>query len=186
MPPATNRTPKVMPGRVVDLGGERPPQLEHAIDHHGDEDHHRYVGPQEEPALLVDACIASGPEPVEFGDDHRAHRARSDLFGALAPDVGGAHAPVEHGRDRPLEEVGLGDPIRRNSGAPWRRTRASRSGWRCPCRRCPAPSRAPARRAPGAFRSSRRARRARPTAACRASRSASPRRRTACRRRGCR
>ena len=70
------------------------------------------------------------------------------VFVAGCGDVGGAQALVERGGDRLVDHVGLARPCRTNSAAPCRTTRSSRSGWRCPCRRCRAPSRAPARTAP--------------------------------------
>ena len=59
---------------------------------------------------------------------------------------------------------------RTNSATPCRTSRSSRSDWRGPCRRYRAPSHGRAHRAPCACRSSDRRRRARPKAACRASR----------------
>ena len=52
------------------------------------------------------------------------------------------------GRQHPLDrrdDCRRRHPWRRDARASSRRTRSGRSGWRCSCRRCPAPSHAPAR-----------------------------------------
>ena len=91
-----------------------------------------------------------------------------------------AQALAQHFVHRGFDAVGRLGAGRASSAASSPPTGSSPADWRCPCRRCRAPSRGSARTGPC------RSRRARPTAACRSSRSASTPRRTGCRRTCCR
>ena len=93
---------------------------------------------------------------LDTADDRVGHRAGRER----AAEVGGAAPGAENVADGALDQPGLGLEPERVAQQHRRRRGSCRAGWRCPCRRCRAPSRGSARTARG------RPRRARPTAAC--------------------
>ncbi len=103
----------------------------------------------------------------------RGRRASAEVGRARRARIG------QHALDRRDDGVGR-RPCSPGSRASARPTRSARSDWRCPCPRCRAPSRAPARRATGTC--------ARdsgwPTARCRSCRTRRGPGRTGCRRTG--
>ena len=117
--------------------------------------------PQHRPAAA--ARPAAAKNPALFEPSYRpwrsssassgiAHARRRDLGRPRGHDVRGAHARGEHPVDGLLQQRRPRPPDRRNSAASWRGSASWPADWPGPCRRCRAPSRAPARRARGAGR----------------------------------
>ena len=185
--------------RIKDWRGARPrhgcrrPRHRHRPRAAGQPHRRRLRRPRHGPQRLGDGNSSTADFCVGFLS-RQLIQLRTDLFAhllgrneghAVLHDVAGTEARVEDVGAGFFQHVRVFAPYRTSSAGTLRTTAPSPTDWLCFHRRCRGRSRVPARTTHGDDRSHQQ-RPTRPTATCRASRSASPHNRTAHRRTGCR